>query len=136
MAQIQNAPRELGSRRVLARFVIRTTILVAFVWLLARPYRRPAGGGATQGTRPLIRMSAYATTVAVLIAMPVVVYTFVTRLDARMAPLVPTISANRSGVRQPLPMLSHAPSPSAGNHGMPANCGHIRPYSPPSAVIG
>ncbi|HWZ38117.1 MAG TPA: hypothetical protein VNY08_07450 [Bradyrhizobium sp.] len=33
MAQIQNAPRELGSRRVLARFVIRTTILVAFAAL-------------------------------------------------------------------------------------------------------
>ncbi len=33
MAQIQNPPRELGSRRVLVRFAIRTTILAAFAAL-------------------------------------------------------------------------------------------------------
>jgi hypothetical protein len=33
LAQIQNPPRELGSRRVLVRFAIRTTILVAFAAL-------------------------------------------------------------------------------------------------------
>ena len=29
-------------------WVLFTTIMVAFVWLLARPYRRPASGGAPQ----------------------------------------------------------------------------------------
>jgi hypothetical protein len=33
VAQIQNPPRELGSRRVLVRFAIRTTILMTFAAL-------------------------------------------------------------------------------------------------------
>lgn len=85
-------------------WVLFTTIMVAFVWLLARPYRQPASASANsqESTRPLIRMSAYATTVAVLIAMPVVVYTFVTRLDARMAPLVFSAPAGRAGWQGPV----------------------------------
>ena len=42
---------------------------------------------------------------------------------ARIAPLVPTISAKLAGVMQPLPMLSQAPSPMAGNQGMPSKRG-------------
>jgi EpsI family protein len=85
-------------------WVLFTTIMVAFVWLLARPYRRPASEGpnSSQDTRPTIRMSAYVTAVAVLVAMPVVVYTFVTRLDAQMAPLVFSAPAGRAGWQGPI----------------------------------
>ena len=83
-------------------WVLFTTILVAFVWLLARPYRRPASGGGATSPRPLIRVSTYAATVAVLIAMPVVVYTFVTRLDAHTAPVVFSAPAGRAGWQGPV----------------------------------
>ena len=85
-------------------WVLFTTILVAFVWLVARPYRRPAATGekSPAGPRPIMRVSAYVTTVAVLVAMPLVVYTFITRLDTRMAPLVFSAPAGRAQWRGPI----------------------------------
>jgi EpsI family protein len=84
-------------------WVLFTTIMVGFVWLLARPYRRPSASGTNsmEGARP-VRLPAYVATVAVLIAMPLAVYTFVIRLDVGMAPLVFSAPAGRVGWEGPV----------------------------------
>jgi EpsI family protein len=71
-------------------WVLFTTVMVAFVWLFARPQgpvsRVPAAAGPQTANNPT-RMPAYVATVATLVAMPVVVYTFVASLDVKTPPL-------------------------------------------------
>ena len=64
------------------------------------------------------------------------------RQSTRSAPLVPTISAARSSVPQPLPRLEHAPSPQAGNQGTSRSPGQrsahsaVRPLRGASSIGG
>ena len=47
-----------------------------------------------------------------------------------MAPVVPTVSAMRSGVTQPLPTLAAAPSPTARKNGTSRRAGQRVAYAP------
>jgi EpsI family protein len=69
-------------------WVLFTTVMVAFVWLFARPQTAtPASRVSGPRTAHATRMPAYIATVATLVGMPVVVYTFVASLDVKTPPL-------------------------------------------------
>jgi EpsI family protein len=82
-------------------WILFAIVMVGFVWLLARPYRRPPLSPAAAGRRET-RVAAYAATVLVLVVMPLCTYLFVTRLDAGADPLVFRAPPGREGWQGPV----------------------------------
>ncbi len=69
-------------------WMLFTTAMVAFVWLVARgPKPAPVTSSIAGERRPIRMVPTYVATVAALVAMPILVYTFVLRLDIAAAPL-------------------------------------------------
>ena len=83
-------------------WILFAAVMVGFVWLLARPYRRPEGLAGAAGQQVMMRTAAYAATVLVLVAMPLLTYVFVTRLDAGAQPLVFRAPHGKSGWEGPV----------------------------------
>jgi EpsI family protein len=69
-------------------WLLFTTVMVAFVWLFARRAEPPPVTGSSSGERRPTRMvPTYVATVVALVAVPLLVYTFVLRLDVRATPV-------------------------------------------------
>jgi EpsI family protein len=84
-------------------WVLFATVMVSFVWLLARPQARLARPATTsQGLLRTTAWSACALAVVALVAMPLLVYTVVTRLDVSAGPLAFTPPGGLGGWAGPL----------------------------------
>lgn len=95
-------------------WVLFTTAMVAFVWVFSRPRagRQPMIGSAVspkRAARP--PLSAYAATIIVLIAMPVVVYTFISSLDISTPAVAFRAPSGRAGWRGPVSAATRAWQP-------------------------
>jgi EpsI family protein len=82
-------------------WILFALVMVGFVWMLARPYRRPVLP-AVAGSREAMGIAPYAATIAVLVSLPLVTYLFITRLDAAAKPLVFRAPPGRAGWQGPL----------------------------------
>ena len=84
-------------------WILFTSVMVAFVWLLAgRPKAAPAASPAPGERRPTRMMPTYVAAVAALAAVPMLVYTFVLRLDVTAAPVSFQAPAGRGEWRGPV----------------------------------
>jgi EpsI family protein len=100
-------------------WVLFTALMVAFVWVLARPYRGavPRGEGSLAERATAGGMPAYAATVAALVALPLLAYCFVLRLDATAAPVAFKAPAGRAGWQGPLSVAQNPWQPDfVGQH--------------------
>jgi EpsI family protein len=99
-------------------WVLFTTVMVAFVWLLARPDTSAARATNFPLGGPLAaRTSAYVTTVIALVAMPLLVYMIVTRLDASATSIAFAAPLGRAGWEGPVSGASDPWKPAfAGAH--------------------
>ena len=84
-------------------WVLFTTVMVAFVWLVARP--KASLSPVSTNSIGLVRAtawSAYVAAMIALVAMPLLVYVFVTRLDTSAAPVAFGAPSGRGGWQGPL----------------------------------
>jgi EpsI family protein len=82
-------------------WVLFATVMLLFVWLLARPAAARGTPELPAGTR-LVTAPAFAFSVAGLVAMPLAVYTVVSELEPRAAPVSFAAPAGRGGWVGPL----------------------------------
>jgi EpsI family protein len=84
-------------------WILFTSVMVAFVWLLAGRLKSVPAATPTQGERrPTRMMPTYVAAVVALVAVPLVVYTFVLRLDVSAAPVTFEAPAGRGEWRGPV----------------------------------
>jgi exosortase len=82
-------------------WILFAAVMVGFVWVLARPYRRPPPAAAPP-RQGVSGMAAYVSTVLALVAMPLCTYVLITRLDASAKPLVFLAPPGRQGWEGPI----------------------------------
>ncbi len=82
-------------------WVLFTTVMVAFVWLHSRPRATALATNPRAEVAPRPSMTAYVVTIAVLVAMPALVYTFTSNLDLSVLPVTFHAPAGRAEWRGP-----------------------------------
>jgi EpsI family protein len=99
-------------------WVLFTVVMVAFVWVVARAWVPVSRMTTFAGTAAVTAsFSACVATVIALVALPLTVYLFVSRLDMGMAPVVFVAPAGRGGWQGPDPDAGDAWKPDfVGDH--------------------
>lgn len=84
-------------------WVLFAAVMVAFVWLMARPLASTARAtSVSQGGLLVAKTSMYMATIVALVVMPLVAYTIVTGLDVSAMPVAFSAPAGRGGWEGPV----------------------------------